>query len=248
MQFTQEIDPTGVFHTYPGLKEKQRMHILLIEDDIQTAEYIIKGLRKNSYTCEHTPSGGDGLALALQNTYALIIVDRMLPVMDGITIVKKLRDSDMRKPVLFLSALGDVDERVTGLKAGADDYLAKPFAMSELLARIEALIRRDTQKNQVSEYQIADLHLDLLSREVSRAEQKIDLQPREFKLLTYLMQHQEQVVTRMMLLENVWDYHFDPQTNIIDVHISRLRTKIDKPFDKPLLHTVRGAGYRLHDQ
>ena len=153
----------------------------------------------------------------------------------------------MSKPILFLSALGEVDERVTGLRAGADDYLAKPFAMSELVARIEALIRRDTQQNQVSEYQVADLHMDLLAREVTRAGQKIDLQPREFKLLAYLMQHHDQVVTRMMLLENVWDYHFDPQTNIIDVHISRLRTKIDKPFDKSLLHTVRGAGYRLHD-
>ncbi len=224
------------------------MHILLIEDDIQAAEYIIKGLNKHSYTCEHTASGGDGLALALQNTYSLIIIDRMLPVMDGITIVKNLRESGLSKPILFLSALGEVDERVIGLKAGADDYLAKPFAMSELVARIEALTRRDTKQNQVSEYQVADLRLDLLSREVFRAGQKIDLQPREFKLLTYLMQHQDQVVTRMMLLENVWDYNFDPQTNIIDVHVSRLRTKIDKPFDTPLLHTVRGAGYRLHAQ
>jgi two-component system OmpR family response regulator len=222
--------------------DKNRMHILLIEDDIQAAEYIIKGLEKHGYTCEHTTSGGDGLALALQNNYALIIVDRMLPVMDGITIVKKLRDSGMSKPILFLSALGEVDERVIGLKAGADDYLAKPFAMSELIARIEALIRRDTQQSQVSEYQVANLHLDLLSREVSRDGQNIDLKPREFTLLAYLMQHHDQVVTRMMLLENVWDYHFDPQTNIIDVHVSRLRTKIDKPYDKPLLHTIRGAG------
>jgi two-component system OmpR family response regulator len=223
------------------------MHILLIEDDIQTAEYIVKGLKTHQFTCEHTASGGDGLALALQNKYALLIIDRMLPVMDGISIVKKLRESGMTKPILFLSALGEVDERVIGLKAGADDYLAKPFAMTELIARTEALIRRDTQQNQVSEYHVANLHLDLLSREVVRDGQKIDLQPREFKLLTYLMQHHDQVVTRSMLLENVWDYHFDPQTNIIDVHISRLRTKIDKPFEKPLLHTIRGAGYRLHD-
>jgi two-component system OmpR family response regulator len=223
------------------------MHILLIEDDTQAANYIVKGLKNHQYTCEHAVSGGDGLALALQNNYALIIIDRMLPVMNGITIVKKLRDSGMSIPILFLSALGEVDERVIGLKAGADDYLAKPFAMSELIARIEALIRRDTQQNQVSEYQTGDLHLDLLSREVSRGGQRIDLQPREFKLLAYLMQHQDQVVTRMMLLENVWDYHFDPQTNVIDVHISRLRTKMDKPFDKPLLHTIRGAGYRLYD-
>ena len=224
------------------------MHILLIEDDIQAAEYIVKGLKNHHFTCQHANSGGDGLALAFQNSYALIIVDRMLPVMDGITIVKKLRESSMSIPILFLSALGEVDERVIGLKAGADDYLAKPFAMTELIARIEALIRRDTQQNQVSEYKVAGLRLDLLSREVMRDGQKIDLQPREFKLLAYLMQHQNQVVTRLMLLENVWDYHFDPQTNIIDVHISRLRTKIDKPFEKPLLHTIRGAGYRLHDQ
>ena len=223
------------------------MQILLIEDDIQAAEYIVKGLQGQGYRCEHAASGGDGLALAMQNDYALIVVDRMLPVMDGITIVKKLRETGLNTPILFLSALGEVDERVIGLKAGADDYLAKPFAMSELAARIEALIRRNTQQQQVSEYRLGDLHLDLLSREVTRNGQKIDLQPREFKLLAYLMQHQDQVVTRMMLLENVWDYHFDPQTNIIDVHISRLRTKIDTPFDKPLLHTVRGAGYRLHE-
>ncbi len=222
------------------------MHILLIEDDGQAADYICQGLKSHGFDCEHATSGGDGLALALQNQYALMIVDRMLPVMDGITIVEKLRETGLDTPILFLSALGDVDERVVGLKAGADDYLAKPFAMSELIARVEALIRRSKPHQQQSEYQVADLHLDLLSREVTRGGQKIDLQPREFNLLAYLMQHQDQVVTRMMLLENVWDYHFDPQTNIIDVHISRLRTKIDKPFDKPLLHTIRGAGYRLH--
>lgn len=223
------------------------MHILLIEDDIAAAEYIIQSLKSHQYTVDHATSGGDGLALALQGTYALMIVDRMLPVMDGLTIVKNVREAGLGTPVLFLSALGEVDERVVGLQAGADDYLAKPFAMAELIARIEALLRRETQGSQVSEYRVGDLHLDLLSREVTRAGQKIDLQPREFKLLAYLMQHQNQVVTRMMLLENVWDYHFDPQTNIIDVHVSRLRTKIDKPFEHALLHTVRGAGYRLHD-
>ncbi len=223
------------------------MHILLIEDDQAAADYIIQSLKSHDYTVDHATSGGDGLALALQESYALMIVDRMLPVMDGLTIVKNIRESGLGTPILFLSALGEVDERVVGLQAGADDYLAKPFAMAELVARIEALLRRDNQGSQVSEYRVADLHLDLLSREVTRAGQKIDLQPREFKLLAYLMQHQDQVVTRMMLLENVWDYHFDPQTNIIDVHISRLRTKIDKPFDHTLLHTVRGAGYRLHE-
>ncbi len=224
------------------------MHILLIEDDLETAQTIEQGLAVHQYRCEHTTSGGDGLALALQNDYDLIIIDRMLPVMDGLSIVAKLRDEGLATPLLLLSALGEVDERVAGLNAGADDYLAKPFAMSELIARIEALLRRGSQQSQTSAYRVGDLQLDLLSREVIRAGQKIDLQPREFKLLAYLMQNQDQVVTRMMLLENVWDYHFDPQTNIIDVHISRLRSKIDKPFDKPLLHTVRGAGYRLYDQ
>lgn len=224
------------------------MHILLIEDDMETAQTIQQGLTANQYQHEHASSGGDGLALALQNDYDLIIVDRMLPVMDGLSIVRKLREEGLQLPVLFLSALGDVDERVAGLNAGADDYLAKPFAMSELIARIEALLRRGTQTNQASRYNVGELQLDLLSREVSRDGKTIDLQPREFKLLAYLMQNEDQVLTRMMLLENVWDYHFDPQTNIIDVHISRLRTKIDKPFDKPLLHTVRGAGYRLHDR
>lgn len=224
------------------------MHILLIEDDTETAQTISQALTALEYGCEHAASGGDGLALALQNEYDLIIVDRMLPVMDGLSIVSKLRDEGLTLPVLFLSALGEVDERVAGLNAGADDYLAKPFAMSELIARIEALLRRGTQSSQISEYRVADLHLDLLSREVTRGGEKIDLQPREFKLLAYLMKNENQVVTRMMLLENVWDYHFDPQTNIIDVHVSRLRTKMDKPFDKILLHTVRGAGYRLYDQ
>ena len=224
------------------------MHILLIEDDLETAQSIEQGLVAHQYSCEHTTSGGDGLALALQNQYDLIIIDRMLPVMDGLGIVTRLRNEGLATPLLLLSALGEVDERVAGLKAGADDYLAKPFAMSELIARIEALLRRGSQQSQTSEYRVGDLQLDLLSRDVTRAGQKIDLQPREFKLLAYLMQNQDQVVTRMMLLENVWDYHFDPQTNIIDVHISRLRSKIDKPFDKPLLHTIRGAGYRLYDQ
>ena len=223
------------------------MHILLIEDDPETAENIQQCLLDHQYTFEHVASGGDGLALALQNKYELLIVDRMLPVMDGLTIVEKIRKEGMDLPILFLSALGEVDERVAGLKAGADDYLAKPFAMTELIARIEALNRRATQTNQISMYQVADLQLDLLSREVTRAGEKLDLQPREFKLLAYLMENQAQVVTRMMLLENVWEYHFDPQTNIIDVHISRLRGKIDKPFEKPLLHTIRGAGYRLYD-
>ena len=222
------------------------MQILLIEDDAHTAESIHSALLTHGYDCQHATSGGDGLALALQNSYSLIIVDRMLPVMDGLTIVRTLRSKESTTPILFLSALGEVDERVEGLKAGADDYLAKPFAMSELIARIEAQIRRSTKNNEVSELSVWDLHINLLSRDVSRGGIHIDLQPREYKLLAYLMENQDQVVTRMMLLENVWDYHFDPQTNVIDVHISRLRAKIDKPFDIALLHTKRGAGYRLH--
>ncbi len=222
------------------------MHILFIEDDHQTAQTVKQGLIAHGYSCDHTPSGGDGLALALQNDYSLLIVDRMLPVMDGLSIVTKIREAGSNTAILFLSALGEVDERVQGLNAGADDYLAKPFAMTELIARVEALIRRQSEPPQTSELSAGDLQLDLLSRKVSRAGIKIDLQPREFKLLAYLMQNQDHVVTRTMLLEKVWEYHFDPQTNVIDVHISRLRAKIDKPYDSPLLHTIRGAGYRLY--
>ncbi|MEE9447557.1 MAG: response regulator transcription factor, partial [Arenicellales bacterium] len=180
------------------------MHILLIEDDLEAAAYIQQGLKQHDYTTEHAISGGDGLALALQNQYDLIIVDRMLPVMDGLSIVEKIRDTELGTPILFLSALGEVDERVAGLNAGADDYLAKPFAMTELIARVDALTRRAAHSSQQSEFMIADLKLDLLSRAVSRADTRIDLQPREFKLLAYLMQNQGQVVSRMMLLENVW--------------------------------------------
>jgi two-component system OmpR family response regulator len=184
--------------------------------------------------------------MATTETYDAIVADRMLPGIDGLTIVRTLRASENLTPILVLSALGEVDDRVKGLKAGADDYLAKPFAFSELLARLEALRRRGQHEAvQVTRLQVADLEMDLLSRSAIRAGQAIDLQPREFRLLEYLMRHAGQVVTRTMLLEAVWDYHFDPQTNVIDVHISRLRAKIDKGFEQPLLHTVRGAGYRL---
>lgn len=222
------------------------MKILLIEDDQKTADYICRGLLEYQLKCEHVCSGGDGLALALQNTYALMIVDRMLPIMDGLSIVKKIREQNTETPILFLSALGDVDDRVEGLNVGADDYLAKPFAISELIARAQALVRRGVQSKASASYQVEDLHLDMLARQVTRNNQRIDLQPREFDLLAYLMENTDQVVTRMMLLENVWKYHFDPQTNLIDVHISRLRAKIDKPFGRPLLQTQRGVGYRLY--
>ncbi len=236
------------------------MNILLIEDDPKTADFIKRGLTQEGYTLTHTQSGGDGYVLASDaennknsrrspesDSFDLLIVDRMLPVMDGISLVKKLRADSVLTPVLFLSALGEVDDRVAGLDAGGDDYLTKPFAMSELVARVSALLRRQSQEAHQSSLSLADLHVDLLTREVRRNEEKIDLQPREFRLLEYLLRNSNQVVTRTMLLENVWDYHFDPQTNVIDVHVSRLRAKIDKPFDTPLLHTVRGAGYILRE-
>ena len=236
------------------------MNILLIEDDPKTADFIKRGLMKEGYALTHTQSGGDGYVLAStaegnknsgrnqeSHSFDLLIVDRMLPVMDGISLVKKLRADSVLTPVLLLSALGEVDDRVAGLDAGGDDYLTKPFAMSELVARVSALLRRQSQEAHQSSLSLADLHVDLLTREVRRNEEKIDLQPREFRLLEYLLRNSNQVVTRTMLLENVWDYHFDPQTNVIDVHVSRLRAKIDKPFDTPLLHTVRGAGYILRE-
>ena len=196
---------------------------------------------------DHTDNGNDGLGLALTEHYDVVIVDRMLPGRDGISLIKSLRETNQRLPILILSALGDTDDRVAGLKAGGDDYLAKPFAFSELLARVEALQRRTQQDVVTTTLRVGDLTVDLLSREVRRANQLISLQPREYRLLLYLVQHANQVVTRTMLLETVWDYHFDPQTNVIDVHISRLRSKIDRDFDSPLLHTVRGAGYVISE-
>ena len=224
------------------------MRILVVEDDRNVAAYLVKGLRESGYTVDHAADGKQGLFLATSERYDAIIVDRMLPSLDGLAIVRALRAANDRTPALILSALGDVDDRVLGLRAGGDDYLTKPFAFSELLARIEALQRRAQPVGQpTTSLRVGDLEMDLLTRSVKRAEQSIDLQPREFRLLEYLMRHSGQVVTRTMLLEGVWDYHFDPQTNVIDVHISRLRAKIDRGFDKPLLHTVRGAGYKLHE-
>ena len=225
------------------------MRILIIEDDTELASFVRKGLNQAGWNVDHADNGKDGLFLATTEQYDALIVDRMLPGIEGLTVVRTLRASDIDTPVLILSALGEVDDRVKGLKAGGDDYLVKPFAFSELMARIEALVRRSRTAATAAQttLEVADLHMDLLKREVRRGDTKIDLQPREFKLLEFLMRHAGQVVTRTMLLEGVWDYHFDPQTNVIDVHISRLRAKIDKGFERPLLHTVRGAGYRLGD-
>lgn len=223
------------------------MRILIIEDDREVASFLRKGLAQAGWNVDHADNGKDGLFLATTEHYDALIVDRMLPKVDGLTVIRTLRASDNETPALILSALGEVDDRVGGLKAGGDDYLVKPFAFSELMARLEALMRRSQTGGGAAETSLTveDLHMDLLRREVRRADQKIDLQPREFQLLEFLMRHAGQVVTRTMLLEGVWDYHFDPQTNVIDVHISRLRSKIDKGFEGPLLHTVRGAGYRL---
>ncbi|MAW80235.1 MAG: DNA-binding response regulator [Parvularcula sp.] len=225
------------------------MRILLVEDDAEAAAYVAKGLREAGHVVDHALDGESGLNMATSGGYDAYVIDRMLPKMDGLALLSSRRTEGDVTPALFLSALGEVDDRVSGLKAGGDDYLVKPYAFSELLARIEALgRRRATGPAEVTtRFKVGDLELDVLTRTVRRAERKIDLQPREFRLLEYLMRHAGQVVTRTMLLENVWEYHFDPQTNVIDVHISRLRAKIDKDFDKPLLKTIRGAGYRLSD-
>ena len=224
------------------------MRILVIEDDLELAAYLVKGLKESHYTVDHAAEGKEGLFLAASENYDVMIIDRMLPHVDGLTIIKTLRAAGNQTPVLILSALAQVDDRVRGLREGGDDYLTKPFAFTELLARLEALLRRARPVTEKETYfQVADLEIDLLARVVKRGGKVIDLQPREFRLLEYLMRHAGQVVTRTMLLENVWDYHFDPQTNVIDVHISRLRSKIDKGFNPPLLHTVRGAGYIIRE-
>jgi two-component system OmpR family response regulator len=223
------------------------MRVLVIEDDRETAQFLQKSLKESGHSADLAGDGETGHAMAQEGGYDILIVDRMLPRLDGLSVVKALRSEGLRTPVLILSALGDVDDRVKGLRAGGDDYLTKPYAYSELLARIEALARRAVPEEQETRYAVGDLVLDRLSHRVTRGGEAIQLQPREYRLLEYLMKHAGQVVTRTMLLENVWDYHFDPQTNVIDVHVSRLRAKIDKAFDKPLLHTVRGAGYMIRD-
>jgi two-component system OmpR family response regulator len=223
------------------------MRLLIIEDDRDAAEYLAKAFREVGHVADLAADGEEGLAMAQAAPYDVLIVDRMLPKRDGLSVIGALRKDGSGTPVLILSALGQVDDRVKGLRAGGDDYLAKPYAFSELLARVEVLSRRSGGRAEETVYKVADLELDRLSHRVSRGGEEIVLQPREFRLLEYLMKHAGQVVTRTMLLENVWDYHFDPQTNVIDVHISRLRSKIDKGFAQPLLHTVRGAGYIVRD-
>lgn len=221
------------------------MKVLVIEDDREASRYLEKALTEAGHSADVAGDGETGETLAENGYYDVLIVDRMLPKKDGLSVIMALRAKGIGTPVLILSALGQVDDRVTGLRAGGDDYLTKPYAFSELLARIEVLQRRKNPKEAETIYRVGDLELDRLAHTAKRGGQDIILQPREFRLLEYLMRHAGQVVTRTMLLENVWDYHFDPQTNVIDVHISRLRSKIEKGFDTPLLHTVRGAGYML---
>src|SRR6202789_2891424 len=221
------------------------MRILVIEDDRDAADYLVKAFREVGHMADQAGDGEEGLQLALDGEYDVLIVDRMLPKRDGLSVIGALRTKSVETPVLILSALGQVDDRVKGLRTGGDDYLAKPYAFSELLARVEALARRRGSRGEETVYRVADLELNRLSHEVSRAGQEVQLQPREFRLLEYLMRHAGQVVTRTMLLENVWDYHFDPQTNVVDVHISKLRQKIDAEFERPLLRTVRNAGYTV---
>ena len=223
------------------------MRVLIIEDDRQAAGYLAKGLRESGFAVDHAANGNEGLYLALSEPYDVLIVDRMLPGRDGLSIIATLRAQGKMTPVLILSALWEVDDRVRGLRAGGDDYLTKPYAFTELLARIEALLRRGGNAAQDTFLRVGDLEIDLLARSAKRADKIIELQPREFRLLEYLMRYHNQVVTRTMLLEHVWDYHFDPQTNVIDVHISRLRQKIDKGFKTTLRHTLRGAGYCLRE-
>ena len=221
------------------------MKVLVIEDDLDTADYIAGGLKEHGHVVDRTASGRDGLFLAADGSHDVMVVDRMLPGVDGLTLVKSLRGAAVRTPVLFLTTLGGIDDRVEGLEAGGDDYLVKPFAFTELLARLNALARRPPLTEIETVLKVADLEMDLVRRSVARAGRRIDLQPREFRLLEYLMRHAGQVVTRTMLLEQVWEFQFDPRTNIVETHVSRLRAKVDRDFDAELIHTVRGAGYCL---
>jgi len=222
------------------------MKILLVEDNERVRRFVLKGLEEAGHTADHADNGRDGLFLAASEPYDVIVMDRMLPGnIDGLAIIEALRTAGNRTPILILSALSDVDERIRGLKSGGDDYLTKPFAFGELLARLDALCRRRQGSSTQTTLDVGDLHMDLLSRRATRGLRLISLQPQEFKLLEYLMRHAGQVVTRTMLLENVWDYHFDPQTNVVDVHISKLRQKIESDSERPLLRTVRNAGYML---
>lgn len=225
------------------------MKLLLVEDNERVARFVKKGLTEAGHTVDHADNGRDGMYHAVSEPYDAIVMDRMLPGgIDGLGLIEALRQGGNRVPILILSALDGVDDRIRGLRAGGDDYLTKPFAFGELLARLDALLRRSQSQAVETVMTLGDLSVDMLSHRVTRAGKPVALQPREFKLLTYLLRHANQVVTRTMLLENVWDYHFDPQTNVIDVHISKLRQKIDAGFATPLLRTVRNAGYMLTDQ
>jgi two-component system OmpR family response regulator len=224
------------------------MRLLIVEDDAEAAAYLVKAFREAGHIADHAPDGLEGYAMAQGGGYDVLVVDRMLPRMDGLSVIRSLREQGETVPALILSALAQVDDRVKGLRAGGDDYLPKPYAFSELLARVEVLSRRrGAPASEPTTYRVGDLLLDRLAHRVTRAGEEIVLQPREFRLLEYLMKHAGQVVTRTMLLENVWDYHFDPQTNVIDVHVSRLRSKVDKGFEHPMIHTIRGAGYMVRD-
>lgn len=222
------------------------MKLLLIEDDVETAAYVAKGFRDLGHTVDVAADGREGLYLCTNETYDVVIVDRRLPFIDGLSLVKAVRAAGIRFPILFLTTVGGVDDRVEGLEAGGDDYLVKPFAFSELAARVNALFRRPPLGSEQTVLQVGDLKMDLIRRKVTRRGQPIELLPREFRLLEFLMRNAEQIVTRTMLLEGVWDFHFDPKTNVVETHISRLRAKIDKPFDEELIHTIHRAGYRLH--
>ncbi len=226
---------------------ESKMRLLIVEDDRESADYLVKAFREVGHIADLAGDGEEGLALAETGDYDVLVIDRMLPKRDGLSIIGTLRGKGNHTPALILSALGQVDDRIKGLRAGGDDYLPKPYSFAELLARVEVLSRRKGGPSEDTTYRVGDLELDRLSHRVVRGTAEITLQPREFRLLEYLMKHAGQVVTRTMLLENVWDYHFDPQTNVIDVHISRLRSKIDKGYDRPLLHTIRGAGYMVRD-
>ncbi len=224
------------------------MRLLIVEDDAEAAAYLTKAFREAGHVADHAGDGLEGYAMAEGGGYDVLVVDRMLPRLDGLSLIRSLREQKDATPALILSALAQVDDRVKGLRAGGDDYLPKPYAFSELLARVEVLARRrGAPASEPTSYRVGDLDLDRLAHRVTRGGTEIPLQPREFRLLEYLMKHAGQVVTRTMLLENVWDYHFDPQTNVIDVHVSRLRAKVDKGFEHPMIHTIRGAGYMVRD-
>ena len=224
------------------------MKVLLVEDDIQTANFIVKGLRQEGFAVDHAQDGEEGLVLALSEPYDAAVVDIMLPQRDGLSLIDELRRNGITTPVLVLSAKSSVDDRVRGLQAGGDDYMVKPFAFSELVARIHALIRRATQATEPTTLTVGDLNMDLVKRKVFRGGQEVELQPKEFSLLEYLMRNAGRVVSKTMIMEHVWDYNFDPQTNVVETRICRLREKVDRPFKKQIIHTIRGVGYILEER